>query len=371
MDRPLLETLDTPSAVINLPILENNLRRMADLCRTHGIALRPHAKTHKTVEIGQRQLALGAVGITLAKLGEAEVMALHGFDDILIAYQLIGPHKMARLTQLLQRPRETPLRLTVAVDSLEGATALSDAATRAGARLPVLIEIDTGLGRAGIADPEGALSLARHIQLFPGLRLAGVMTHEGQVGRDGPANMKERSAEAANRMMEIAGAIRSLGLECPIVSVGSTPGARFMAGAPGVTELRPGTYVFNDRTQILVGAAQEEDCALTVLSTVISVQPGGRAVIDAGSKTLTSDTVSRFGSYGEVIGDPEARLATCSEEHGHLDISQSTRRYRVGDRLHILPNHVCPVVNLMDRLYVYEGESITQEWTVAARGRIQ
>jgi D-serine deaminase-like pyridoxal phosphate-dependent protein len=361
--------LDTPVVVVDLDILEHNLQAMADLCRHAGVALRPHVKTHKTVEIGRRQLELGACGITVAKLGEADALAAHGFHDILIAYELIGEHKMRRLVNLLQRIPD--LKVTVAVDGVPGAAALSDAGVQAGKAIPAVIEIDTGLGRAGVSSTEEAVSLARHMRLFPGIAVAGIFTHEGQVQRGGQDGMEERSRAAAAMMLATASAIRHIGLDCPVVSMGSTPSARWIAGASGVTEIRPGTYVFNDRSQRDLGVVSEECCALTILATVISVQPGGRVTLDAGSKTLSSDGVSRLGDYGVILEDSEARLSVCSEEHGHLDTSRSSRPYQVGERVHILPNHVCVVVNLTDHIYGYRSDALECEWPVETRGLVR
>lgn len=368
--RPDFPELDTPAVLVDLDIMERNLRRMAELCQGRGVALRPHTKTHKTIEIARRQLELGAAGITVAKLGEAEVMARNGFNDILIAYELIGPHKMRRLLDLLRWGKAGNLKITTAIDSVEGAAELSDAGIALGAPLPVLIEIDSGLGRTGLGMVEEVVSLARHVRLFPGISLEGIMTHEGHIGRDGPRGASERAVAVAQLLREIAEAIRGLGVPCNTVSAGSTPGAPYMAGLPGITELRPGTYVFNDRTQMLLGVASEEDCALTVLSAVVSIH-GKRAALDAGTKSLTSDGVGRLGSYGLIIGDSGLQLAACSEEHGHLNLAQSSRSYAVRDRVHILPNHVCPVVNLTDTLYGYRNGEVVCEWKVATRGCVR
>lgn len=367
MQRPDLEELDTPCVTVNQPIMRQNLERMAAICRDGAVQLRPHTKTHKSPALAKEQLQLGAVGITVAKLGEAEVMAAHGIRDILIAYELIGPHKMRRLARFLQQYPDVELKL--AADSLRGATDLSNAAVSMGRTLDLLIEVDSGGGRAGVRTAEDTVSLARHIRLFPGLRLVGILTHEGQVYKT--ESLQEAARAAAEKMTQIRDALQAIGLECPVVSMGSTPAARELAHTPGVTELRPGTYIFNDRTQVALGAATEADCALTVLATVVSVDPGRAAFLDAGSKSLTSDAVGAFQSYGAIVADPDARLYACSEEHGHLDISQSARRYVVGDRVHILPNHVCPVVNLADCLFAYSGDSVSQEWDVAARGCVR
>ena len=367
--RPLYPEIDTPALVVDLDVLERNVASMADLSRRHGIALRPHTKTHKIPAIARMQLDAGAAGITVAKLEEAEVMAAAGMRDILIANEVIGPLKMTRITALLAAFSD--LRLTIAVDSVEGAAELSDAGVKAGKTIPVLIEIDTGLGRAGLPTPEEVVSLARHIRLFPGISHQGIVTHEGHVGRDGPLGMKERSALAADQMRLAADALRSIGLQCDVLSMGSTPSARFIAVEPGITELRPGTYIFNDRTQVALGAATEHDCALTVLSTVVSTRPGLRAILDAGTKSLSSDGLPRFGTYGAILGDANAYFSACSEEHGHLDISRSERDYAVGDRVHALPNHICPVVNLSNRVYGCRGEVVEVEWRVDARGCVR
>ncbi len=345
---------DTPALLIDAARLRANVEAMAAVARDAGVALRPHAKTHKLVEVAALQLAAGARGLTVAKLGEAEVFADGGCDDLLIAYPLVGEVKLERLAALARR-----VRVAVALDSLEVARAISEA----GAEVGVRIEVDTGQHRAGVA-PADVASLARQLAELPGLRVEGVMTHEGHAY--GAADLAAATRDAAAAM---AAAGASLGLPAPVVSLGSTPTARLAAREPGVTEIRPGTYVFHDRTQIAHGAASERDVAATVLATVVSRPAPDRAVVDAGTKVLSSDRLNAPGApvdFGALAGTGWP-LVRASEEHGVVAVPPGAS-LPVGARVEIVPNHVCPVVNLFDEAVVVEGGEIVARWRVAARG---
>jgi D-serine deaminase-like pyridoxal phosphate-dependent protein len=354
--------LDTPALLVDLDILERNLAAMAGLVKAGGKLLRPHTKTHKTPEIARMQIAAGARGLTVAKLGEAEVLADAGLDDLFIGNQIVGPIKIERLLKLMER-----VRITVGIDSIEAAQPIAEAASRRGLRAQARIEIDTGLGRAGTRSDAEVLAIARYIAGHPGLELDGIFTHEGHLYKS--ADAADTAALAAAMMRRVADMLRAAGMPCPEVSVGSTPGASLMAHEPGLTELRPGVYVFNDRTQLRLGVPRE-NCALTVLATVTSVRPDGRIILDAGTKSLASDCNFEDRTFGDVLGHPELRFVGASEEHGHLQ-ADGMARPRVGDKVRIIPNHACTCVNMHDRLTAFRGESVEATWTIAARGRIR
>jgi len=360
--------LDTPVAIINLDIMERNISDMADFAKGAGVRLRPHIKTHKVPEITRKQLEAGAAGITCAKLGEAEVMAeAAGAEDIFIANLIVGDDKIRRLLNLAER-----VRMSVGVDSVEVAQPISDAATQRGLKLPVLIKIDVGLKRTGVPYGEPAVQLARKIKEMPGLELIGIYTHEGQVyGAKNSEHVYEMAREAGQRIVQTADMIREAEIQIDTVSVGATPSARITCTVPGITETRPGTYVFNDLYQIKLGAAGEQDCALTVLATVISVPDRDRAVIDAGTKSFFSDKSSDFGVYGLVKGMPNVALVRAYEEHGVLEVDTSEGELKVGDKLEIIPNHVCPAVNLFDELVGVRNDNVTVNWKVNARGKLR
>jgi D-serine deaminase-like pyridoxal phosphate-dependent protein len=360
-----LEDLPTPAPLVDLDVVERNLARMQERARAAGVHLRPHAKTHKSQRIGRMQIAAGARGLTVAKTSEAEVFADLGFDDLFIAYTVVGEDKARRLLALSDR-----VRLTVGVDSLEGARTLGSVFARAGRRLTVRLEIDPGFHRAGVL-PEDTVALAKRIADVPGLELAGVFTHAGQgYGGPTPADVARIGAEEARLAAETARAIRDAGLPAADVSVGSTPTAAAAMTGSGVTECRPGTYVFNDRCQVALGSAAVEDCALTILATVVSVPAPDRAVLDAGSKTLSSDPARPAPDGFGLVRGRTTRIARVSEEHGVLAVAPG-ESFRVGERVRVLPNHACAAVNLHDALVAVRGNRVVETIPVQARGRVQ
>lgn len=363
----LISDLDTPAVIVNLDIMERNLSRVADYCRDHQLLLRPHTKTHKIPDLARRQIASGATGITVAKIGEAEVMLDAGIIDILIAYPIVGPKKTARLAQLAERAR-----ITVSLDSEEVARGLSEAAANQGSKIDVMIEMDVGFERCGFSNEADLLALARKVADLPALEFRGLMFFPGNfgVGPEERAAMRIRVNDFLKRTLE---SFSSAGLPVQIVSGGSTPTAYEGSYFYGVNEVRPGTYIFNDRNTVAVSACTLDDCALSVLVTVVSTAVPGRAVIDGGSKTFSYD---RFqggdgSGYGIVKEDPAAALERFSEEHGHLNIQRSERRYRIGDRLSIIPNHVCTTVNMHDEIYGVRGERVEEVWRVEGRGKVR
>ena len=364
MTRPI-EELPTPAVLVDLDVLERNIERQATRAREAGVRLRPHAKTHKCPEIARMQLAAGAAGISLAKTSEAEVFADAGFDDIFIAYPVVGLGKAARLLALAER-----IRLAVGCDSVEGASELSRVFAAAGRRLDVLLKVDVGYHRVGV-EPSDAARVARAIPELPGLALRGIFTHAGQVySAQTPEEVARISRLEGETLVETARALREAGVAVAEVSVGSTPSARESMKVPGVTECRPGNYVFHDGSQVALGTCAPEDCAMTVVATVVSVPAPDRAVVDAGSKTLSQDSLRpRPDGNGLILGT-RTRLVSLTEEHGVARVAPGDS-FRVGERVRILPNHACVVSNLHDRLYGVRASRVETELRVAARGRIE
>jgi len=348
------EELETPAVLIDLDRVEANLKRTQDYADAHGLPLRPHIKTHKLPRFAKRQIELGAVGITCQKLGEAEVMADAGINDIFLPYNIIGPSKLARLKALHER-----IKISVTADSSFVVTGLASAFTDPDHPLSVLVECDTGMGRCGVQTPWAAVELAQQIAAAPGLHFAGLMTY--------PAAGKV--AENEDFLEKAKAALTAQGLAPEIISNGGTPDLWQAHQVGAATEHRPGTYIYLDRFQVAKGVGTLEDCALTVLATVVSRPTEDRAIIDAGSKALTSDTLGMDG-FGYVIGYPEAKITGLSEEHGTLDFSASPNKPQIGELLRIIPNHACVVSNLFDTVTLISGDQVVETVPVAARGRV-
>jgi D-serine deaminase-like pyridoxal phosphate-dependent protein len=362
----LLSDVETPALICDLDRLTANLKRIAGHARNADLELRPHTKTHKTPEIAKLQLEHGAAGVTVAKIGEAEVMADAGMDDIFIAHHIVGADKVNRLAQLAERAK-----VAAGVDSQEAAAALSMGFAQHGRRLRVLIEVDTGLRRCGVP-PEHVPELARAVNSLPGLALGGIFTYPGHVYDARNENELAGIAAYECRVMGELGRQIAPVVEGPLrVSGGSTPTASSYHPECGLTDMRPGTYVFNDRTQIDMWAARPEDCALTVLATVVSAPESGRAVLDAGSKCLTSDAARRSPGHGMLKEDNAAVVLKVNEEHGFLGLSQSALKLRVGDKVEVIPNHACTVANLFDEMTVVKGGEAVDTWQIAARGKVR
>jgi D-serine deaminase-like pyridoxal phosphate-dependent protein len=355
----------TPAVLVDLDVLERNIARMAARAREAGVKLRPHAKTHKCPEIARLQRAAGAWGLSVAKVGEAEVFAEAGFEDLFVAYPVVGEDKGRRLLALSER-----VRLAVGADGLEGARTAARPFREAGRALDVLLKVDVGYGRVGVP-PGQAVEVARRIADAPGLRLRGVFTHAGHgYLAETKAAVDEIARQEGERLTAAAAELRAAGLAVDEVSVGSTPTAARAMRVPGVTECRPGNYVFHDASQVALGTCGVEDCALTIVASVVSVPAPDRAVLDAGSKTLSSDPLRpRPGGHGLILGR-RSRIEKLSEEHGVVAVAEG-EAFRVGERVRILPNHACVVVNLHDRLVGVSGERVEAVLTVAARGRVR
>jgi len=357
-EMPDVVELATPFLAVDVEVLDRNLGSLATRARAAGVVLRPHAKTHKTVEVARRQLAEGAQGLSVATLSEAEVFAAAGVDDLFIAYPLwVGAPRAARLRALAGS-----VSLRVGVDSLDGVRGLAGAL--AGVPVEVLVELDSGMGRSGVA-PQGAGVVAR-AAVAAGLGVAGVFTFPGHSYRPGalvPAGVDEAAALAGG-----AAALEAVGVACGVRSGGSTPTvAAGGPGATGATELRPEVYVFNDAQQLELGTCGWGDVALTAVATVVSWGPG-RLVLDAGSKVLGADRPGWVTGFGRLPGWPDARIELLSEHHAVVALDERPALPAVGEQVRVVPNHVCSAVNLVDELVATRGDEVVDRWPVAARG---
>ena len=362
----LIHELDTPALIVDLDVMERNLSRMAEYCREHDLRLRPHTKTHKIPELARKQINSGATGITVAKLDEAEVMIDAGLDDVLIAYPIVGPTKTQRLADLAQRAT-----ITIALDSETAARGISAAAAKRESNVNILVELDVGFGRCGVANETDALRLAQFVASLPRLNFQGLMFFPGHFGVD-PEQRKILRAQVNELLDRCRETFVRVAIPLNTISGGSTPSRYETHLFHGVNETRPGTYIFNDRNTVGVAAASIADCALLVLVTVVSTSVSGHAVIDGGSKTFSSDRyqAEHGRGFGLVKDDRAIEIERFSEEHGHLNIAGSERRYRVGDRLTVIPNHVCSTVNMHDEIYGVRGERVETVWRVAGRGKV-
>jgi D-serine deaminase-like pyridoxal phosphate-dependent protein len=362
LDTAARATIDTPALLVDLDRVDAAIGRMATVMRDRGVALRPHAKTHKSVEIGRRQISAGAAGLTVGTIGEAEVFADGGLDDLFIAYPLVplGP-KAARLRSLAARTR-----LRFGVDSVVGVRAAADALGADRGRVRLLIEIDSGGRRSGVA-PSGAGSVARAATEL-GMAVIGVFTHGGH-GYAGPEARAGAADDEVQALTEAAAALRSAGVEPSVVSAGSTPTA--LGSARGaVTEERPGTYVYGDRQQVRLGSIEPDAVAAVVAARVVSVNPdAGRFVIDAGAKILCKDTTAYAPGYGEIPEVGHAVIDRTADYHGIVELGSGRPLPDIGRVVLVVPNHICPVVNTVDTFLAVQGGRIVGRWPVDARGR--
>lgn len=345
--------IDTPAVLIDIDRALANIARAQAHANKAGVMLRPHIKTHKLPFFARKQVEAGAVGITCQKIGEAEVMADAGISDIFLPYNILGPRKLVRLKALHDR-----VSLSVTADSAVTIAGLTDTFTDAGKTLKVLIECDTGAGRCGVQNADEALALARRIGSAPGLAFGGLMTY--------PA--AGHPAEAEGRLAAIRDRLAGAGFACAVISTGGTPDMWRDPERGIVNEYRPGTYVYMDRYQVGKGAARADDCALTVLATVVSHPTPTRAVLDAGSKALSSDLLG-LPDHGELVGISGARITGLSEEHAKVELGDGAR-LEIGQRVRVLPDHACVVSNLFDEVYLISGDTVVDVLPVAARGRM-
>jgi D-serine deaminase-like pyridoxal phosphate-dependent protein len=364
--------LETPHLLIDGSQTKRNIEKMAGIARERGVKLRPHVKTHKIPAIAREQLESGATGITVAKVSEAEVMANGGVGDIFIAYPLVTGSKIRRAIHL----GKEGVRLIGGVDSLEGARRLSEVAASEGHSLEVRLEVDTGLRRTGAPYGE-AVGLAERIAPLENLRLTGIYTYRGAVLESGvpTLDLKRAGLEEGELMVSLADQMRDRGIGVEDVSLGSTPTAAYAGEVEGVTEIRPGTYVFYDRMQARLGACSLEECAAAVVATVVSRPSEDLAVIDGGSKTFATDVQPGtrpldLEGFGHVEGYPDTVLERLTEEHGMLRVSED-HDLGVGDIVRIIPNHICSTVNLHDEVYLVDEDRGVEELRVEARGKVR
>lgn len=360
-----LHDIETPAAIVDLDRLEDNLDRAATYATTHGLGLRPHSKTHKTAWIAAEQVRRGATGITCATPREAEVMSTVS-GDLLLAYPPVGAARAARVARL---PAEA--RVIVALDSLTAIEDIERAAAAAKRRVGVYVEIDMGMHRVGVANAAAAIPLARRARESDWLSYEGIAFYPGHIRE--PVDAQDDALASLNATLAAAlDTLDAAGLPPGTVSGGSTPTMWETHRLQGVTEMRPGTYVYNDRTTAEIGACAWDDCAFTVLATVVSVAVDGQAVIDAGTKSLGREPLRAApgaGGFGALLEHPEVVVKGMSEEHGILDLSQTSWKPRVGELVRVIPNHVCIVVHLNDTMYGARGDVIERTWAVDARGR--
>jgi D-serine deaminase-like pyridoxal phosphate-dependent protein len=345
--------LETPVPVVDIDRLEANIARLQAYLDEHTIANRPHVKTHKIPAIAKMQIDAGAIGITCQKVSEAEVMADAGFDDIFIPYNIIGESKLKRLMALVAR-----INVSVTADSAYTVRGLSRAAQAAGLTMNVLVECDTGLHRCGVQSPQEAAELARLISSLPNLRFGGLMTFPIPAGQ-----------YLDDFVRETRSFLKEDGLQMERVTGGGTPGMWQAHTHPVLTEYRAGIYIYGDRLSLRSGAVTLDTCALKIYSTVVSRPTDNRGVLDAGSKTLSSDLHDLDG-YGYICEYPEAKIYALSEEHGHVDFSACARKPEIGERVSIIPNHCCTVTSLFDEVIGARDERVEETWQVAARSTV-
>ena len=383
-----LDDLPTPCLVVDRDRLEQNLKAMQEKADGNQVALRPHVKTHKSVALARRQWDIGARGIAVAKVGEAERFVGGGFDDIRVAYAVVGHEKLARLADLAD-----DARISFCVDTIEAASDASEFLKDRGARVDVLLEVNSGHNRCGVnpRDPK-SVELAKRIAGLPGLRLIGILTHAGQAYH-GPAEgespedaLRRVSNHERDVMLDFASRLSDEGLANPDefeISIGSTPTMRYFENREkdglSITEIRPGNYVFNDAMQHTLGVAPLDQCALTVLTTIISRHRNSgreRLFADAGKKVLTSDTGARTSGFGILLYNartmqplPHAQITGLSEEHAWIEVAGGST-LAVGSRVRLVPNHACVAVNTQDLLYVVDGDDVVDSWPVDARGAV-
>lgn len=360
----------TPFVVVDLPRMERNLRAMAEYARGRDVMLRPHAKTHRTAEVAHRQIAAGATGLCVAKLSEAGAFVRQGINDILVAYPLVGHENVVRAVQLADRSTAR-----FCSDNSAAVRRMSAQLAERGDELELLVIVDTGMNRDGLA-PDAAADLAREVDASPALRFGGLLTHEGHAYRQtSAADLRRVAINAGETIAGIARDLADSGVPVPTVSVGSTATARITPEVDGVTEMRPGGYAFYDYGQVLLGTSELKDCAVRIVTTVISANEAGRALIDAGSNTLGRDPVFSFTppggpSLGLLVGLPGWNLHAASEEHGWLrwEGSGPPPTLSVGQRLQVLPNHICSTFHNAGRSFAVEDGHLSEEWHAVARG---
>ena len=365
----LMSELDTPALVVDLTVMEDNIQRLQHASDEAGLQVRPHIKSHKTPEIAQMQMRAGAVGVTAAKIGEAEVMASAGIEDIFIANCLIGEAKMRRLVALARR---TP-RLSISVESLECARAASQAFEAAGMTLEVLLEVNSGADRTGV-EPDEIVPFAGQVTELPALEIVGVMGYASNFSytRRGHEELVKGAAEEGAFMAAVAADLEAAGHRMQRVSGGATPTAgRYKKGC-GLTEIRCGTYLLNDMNQVDIGSCTVQQVALSILATVVAHPTGERAIIDAGTKGLSQQVGQTSDGYGWLSrpgGIPGAVVYKINDEHGFVDVSGAERDLEIGEKVRVIPPRTPTAVNLYDRICAVRDGTVQDVWCIAARGK--
>jgi D-serine deaminase-like pyridoxal phosphate-dependent protein len=363
-----IDKIDTPALIVEMNKLESNITQMENVSKSLGVKLRPHIKTHKIPAIAHMQLENGACGITAAKLSEAEVFVNAGIKDVFIAFPIVGEIKAKKAALLAKR-----CRLIVGVDSVEGITALSNAASEYNTEIQVRVEVDTGLGRSGVSI-QRVEEIVKHVIDSKHLNLDGIFTHRGALfGGAKTANLETVGREEGQSLVAVAKKLRSEGYEIREISLGSSPTSQYAAQISGVTEIRPGTYVFNDMMQAQLGAVNKEDIALSILTTVVSKPSKGLITVDGGSKTFQGDLPADkvdvgLNGYAALKYSSMDFLLRMSEEHGVVQV-ENDHLFKIGDRVEIIPNHVCPTVNLSNYIIGVRDGNVEVVWEVAARGK--
>ncbi|MEO6435499.1 MAG: alanine racemase [Tepidisphaeraceae bacterium] len=359
-----MTTTPTPSLIIDLPTVKRNVARLAAYGKEHHLGIRPHTKTHKSIFMARLQLDAGAVGLTVAKVGEAQTMAQAG-KDIFIAYPALDPWRREHLANLAKT-----CTVRVGFDSAEAADLIGEAASGAGVTVGTLVDLDVGFHRTGVQTPQDALDLARHVSKTPGLRLDGIMCFPGHL-KEPPEEQKRLLEPIAQMIQETIDLCGKDGLELTIISGGSSPSAYLSHHVPALTEIRPGTYIYNDMNMVSRGFATLDDCAARLTCTVVSTAVPGKFVIDAGSKTLTSDRRSvdpDTAGHGHIVEYPDAKLVRLSEEHGEVQLAAGSPRPKIGERVHVIPNHICPCVNLQTMAWLKDESGTLEPLPIDARG---
>ena len=374
----LYPDLDTPAILVDLDKLQRNIDAMASMAAGAGIKLRPHTKVHKGTYVSELQIAAGAIGVSVSKLGEAAVYADAGQSDIMVVHPFYGHHKQKALHDLHARAD-----ISCVVDSVEGAKAIGEVGEASNRKVPVLLKINVNCNRFGVSPGEPTLRIAQEIDRVPGIKLMGIITHESAMSLPSAEAVKKTAYESASIMSESARSLRKIGIGIEHVVAGSTPTAsalcEYASDFPEVTEIHPGAYVFGDRGYVSAFGMQEETCSATILVTVVSTPAEDRACVDGGYKTFGADpmlfTAAKVGglgswtpSFGSVIGQPGVNVSRLTEEIGILTLSNHDGSVSIGERLEILPNHISLAVNLHGTIYGIRNGEVEQEIPVLCRG---
>ncbi|MBB6454923.1 D-serine deaminase-like pyridoxal phosphate-dependent protein [Salirhabdus euzebyi] len=366
----MITDLDTPTLLVDIDRLKKNINKMTSFAKDNNVHLRPHIKTHKSIHIAKMQLDMGATGITVAKIGEAEVMVEAGINDILIAFPIANKTKISRVKKLINRG----VSLKLAVDQIEQLRILQQAFANDSFELEVWIKVNSGLNRCGVEPGKDVLELAKEISMSKNVTLGGIFTHAGHsYASKSFEEIHNIGVYEGKAIAESAADCENIGIPVPIRSVGSTPTYQIAGKVEGVNEVRPGNAAFFDAIQVGLGVAKEEECALTLLASVVGVYKESRLVLDTGSKSLAldkgahgNDTVKGF---GKIVGHPDITLERLSEEHG-VAIFPTRTELKLNDRVQIIPNHACTVANLFDHYVVHKNGRVMTTWPVDARGQV-